>query len=917
MHELPTAPSAQDAQQLVERFVRRFGEAYRMLACHAALPLILTPELLHNLRNTFLRGQVPWVSEADLLLSELCRPVGYEQYAMDAAVRAHLIATLEARVGPRRLQDVARLLLRYIHHLKRSPGLFSETELQAQQLAAMVCLDEQRAAAAHTLVAALRRNMSASANSSQPSAIRAEIARLTRLTATLAPQLSSYPKLIAYAQIVERMLRAPAQTNDEAPQEVARPVTILGQTLPAPAVLLPPELREQKKSFRFTTSALDPASPAFYGRQAELARLRGLCLDNQWVVLYGGPKSGKTSLLLRLEKALRQDAVPVCRLDFQLIKGANGERAFAFIAEQIAEMLPLPPEASEPAAYQTEQSTELWPLISEARDLVGEPEVPQSEQHDATAPFMPDPRDVTDGPRLRRFLRQALTEERVPRLVLMLDEWGALPAATRETLAHALRSIFEARHTMPALGKLQIVLSGGIELYDLVAYEASPLHNICETIYLSDLSEAEAVALVTDGLSAAGLDAALATELAHAIYRRVAGHPYLTQRFGMLLVETHQSGQITDIEGLLVAAEEDHLKNDPLLRRMHDALRTHKLADAARLLLNEPPRFTRHYNAMARLELLGLAKQAGEQWAARNPLMAEVFSELLEREPSSSPATTTQVTSPSSLIPHPSSLTIPPLIHIPAGPFLMGSSDADGLAFDNEKPQHTLTLPDYWIARTPITNAQFRPFVEADGYRNRAYWTEAGWAWREEWQICQPEYWENATWNGDDYPVVGVSWYEAVAYCRWLSAVTGHEFRLPSEAEWEKAARGPDGRIWPWGDIWEEGRCNSKEAGIGKTSPVGHYPSGASPYGVLDMAGNVWEWCVTRWEKDYPYRLKEEWMADYLAGEAARVRRGGAYYSVAQRVRGASRGDFNIPRSRNLHVGLRIVSHAPVRSSDE
>ncbi|RRR69407.1 MAG: hypothetical protein EI684_15695 [Candidatus Viridilinea halotolerans] len=919
MHELPTAPSAQDAQQLVERFVRRFGEPYRMLACHAALPLILTPELLHNLRNTFLRGQVPWVSEADLLLSELCRPVGYEQYAMDAAVRAHLIATLQARVGPRRLQDVARLLLRYIHHLKRSPGLFSETELQAQQLAAMVCLDEQREAATHTLVAALQRNMSASANSPLPSAVRAEIARLTRLTATLAPQLSSYPELIAYAQIVGRMLRDPAQTNSEAPEEVARPVTILGQTLPAPAVLLPPELRAEKKSFRFTTSALDPASPAFYGRQAELARLRGLCLDNQWVVLYGGPKSGKTSLLLRLEAAL-QPLARVCHIDFRIIQGANAERAFAFIADHIAEVVSLPPEASEPAAHQTEQHTEQWPLIAEGDGSVDEPEEPQSEQHTsrgpvdelellqikhhaATSPFTPDPRDVVDGPTLLRFLNHALAHNALPRLVLMLDEWGVLPDATRVTLARVLRSIFEARHTMPILGKLQIVLSGGIELYDLVAYEASPLHNICETIYLSDLSEGEAVALVTDGLSAAGLDAALVTELAHAIYRRVAGHPYLTQRFGMLLVEAHQSGQITDIERLLVAAEEDHIKSDPLLRHILNEIRTHKLSDAARLLLNDPPRFTRLNDAMARLELLGLAKQAGEQWAARNPLLAEVFSELLDTA--------------SSLIPHPSSLTIPPLIHIPAGPFLMGSSDEDRLASHDEKPQHTLTLPAYWIGRTPITNAQFRPFVEGDGYRNRAYWTAVGWAWRTKEKMSQPRFWGDADRNGDDYPVVGVSWYEAVAYCRWLSAVTGHEFRLPSEAEWEKAARGPDGRIWPWGNSWEEGRCNSKEAGIGKPSPVGHYPSGASPYGVFDMAGNVGEWCVTQRGKSYPYWLAAEWEEEYLAGDAARVVRGGAYSSAAKRVRGAFRlYSYPLLRYDRYDNGLRVVSHAPVPGSE-
>ncbi|PDV98649.1 formylglycine-generating enzyme family protein [Candidatus Viridilinea mediisalina] len=259
---------------------------------------------------------------------------------------------------------------------------------------------------------------------------------------------------------------------------------------------------------------------------------------------------------------------------------------------------------------------------------------------------------------------------------------------------------------------------------------------------------------------------------------------------------------------------------------------------------------------------------------------------------------------------------IPPLIHIPAGPFLMGSSAADALAYSDEKPQHPLTLPDYWIGRTPITNAQFRPFVEGDGYTNRAYWTDVGWAWREDKKVNQPDYWANAEWNGDDYPVVGVSWFEAVAYCRWLSVQTGHEFRLPCEAEWEKAARGPDGRIWPWGNTWEAGRCNSKDAGIGKTTPVGHYPNGASPYGILDMAGNVYEWCATKLGKGYPYRLEDEWAAAYVEEDTSRRLRGGSFWREAKYVRGAYRDSSN-PRYRSRNDGMRVVSHAPVVGRDE
>ena len=255
---------------------------------------------------------------------------------------------------------------------------------------------------------------------------------------------------------------------------------------------------------------------------------------------------------------------------------------------------------------------------------------------------------------------------------------------------------------------------------------------------------------------------------------------------------------------------------------------------------------------------------------------------------------------------------IPQLVHIPAGPFLMGSSSADPLAGSNEQPQHTLTLPDYWIGQTEVTNAQFRPFVEGDGYTNRSYWTADGWAWKEELRRTQPYYWDDARWNGDNQPVVGVSWFEAVAYCFWLSAQTGHPFRLPTEAEWEKAARGPTGRIWPWGNRWEAGRCNSDELGLGRTSPVGSFPNAGGDYHIYDMAGNVYEWCATARRKPYPYTVEEEWTAAYLERDESRVLRGGSWALEQKYARGAyrssyyARGDYF-----NDDVGLRVASPSP------
>jgi len=163
--------------------------------------------------------------------------------------------------------------------------------------------------------------------------------------------------------------------------------------------------------------------------------------------------------------------------------------------------------------------------------------------------------------------------------------------------------------------------------------------------------------------------------------------------------------------------------------------------------------------------------------------------------------------------------------------------------------------------------------------------------------------------------VVGVSWFEAVAYVRWLSAQTGHEFRLPTEAEWEKAARGPEGLIWPWGNTWDAVKLNSGEA-VGKTTPVGQYPGGASPYGAFDMAGNVWEWCATQVGKGYPYQLENEWAEAYLKVDTLRRLRGGSWYHPQKYVRGAYRGHYLLPRYRSNVIGLRVASHSPLPGSD-
>jgi formylglycine-generating enzyme required for sulfatase activity len=259
----------------------------------------------------------------------------------------------------------------------------------------------------------------------------------------------------------------------------------------------------------------------------------------------------------------------------------------------------------------------------------------------------------------------------------------------------------------------------------------------------------------------------------------------------------------------------------------------------------------------------------------------------------------------------------PEMVLIPAGPFLMGSPKSDRLRGETEPEQFELNLDyDYAIGKYPVTVGQYRAFVEVGGYRERRFWTRVGWQRRS--NPAQPDHWSDSQWAGDDLlPVVGVTWYEVSAYTRWLAETTGRAYRLPSEAEWEKAARGslelPDGlgsriqhpnpaRRWPWGDEEpDDTRLNFNDT-VKHTTPVGMYLKGASPYGALDMAGNVWEWCLNEWVNPYVHPETNDAESDGL-----RVVRGGSWFNTGNQARCSYRLRLH-PNLRFDHdVGFRVA----------
>ena len=246
-------------------------------------------------------------------------------------------------------------------------------------------------------------------------------------------------------------------------------------------------------------------------------------------------------------------------------------------------------------------------------------------------------------------------------------------------------------------------------------------------------------------------------------------------------------------------------------------------------------------------------------------------------------------------------------VTIEPGPFVMGSDKAvDKDAWDAEAPQFTCDLiaRPYRIARYPVTVVQFNTFVEAGGYRQPRFWTEGGWTWLRDRKTAGPatfgEVYELA-----NHPQVGVSWYEAMAFCAWLSEQAGCPITLPSEAQWERAARGTDGRFYPWGNEFDAERCNSGETRIGTTSAVGIFAAGASLSGCLDMSGNVFEWCSTQWLNSYENYGNR--VNDDPAGSAGRVVRGGAFSDNQGCVRCADRPRA-LSRRPAQRLGFRVVA---------
>jgi formylglycine-generating enzyme required for sulfatase activity len=237
-------------------------------------------------------------------------------------------------------------------------------------------------------------------------------------------------------------------------------------------------------------------------------------------------------------------------------------------------------------------------------------------------------------------------------------------------------------------------------------------------------------------------------------------------------------------------------------------------------------------------------------------------------------------------------------VWVPPGCFRRGSDPAkDRAAHWYETPQHDACFRQgFWIDRYEVTNAAYEAFIADGGYTRRDLWSEDGWAWKG--ARSRPE--SPPGFDAPQQPRVWISWYEAEAYARWRGG------RLPTEAEWEYAARGPESRIYPWGDQWDGSRANIQESGLDKTVEVDRYKNGRSWCGAYQMAGNAWEW-IADWYDAAIYRRAIRDAPQGPATETERIIRGGSYASPRTSARSARRS-HPIPSHRSVSMGLRVVS---------
>jgi len=592
--------------------------------------------------------------------------------------------------------------------------------------------------------------------------------------------------------------------------------------------------------FRVGVPIQDPAD--FAGRREVLQEIANAMLNLQNVSLHGERRTGKTSLLLYLAHPASSPIVGL-------------------------------PETHIPAYFNFQDFTKasaasVWQAMAHA----------VAEQVNRRHPERRD-----EAEKFLAIIAEFLTPSGTPELFgtgfgqalsyldglgfkvhLLLDEFDytSYNPDLGDTFYDALRSLTTRTENISYV----IATRTGLVALQPTDKSSSPLFNIFTRITLGPFQEDEVHSLLFDYFARADLDISLAEKLCSEspfLYDVTGYHPFFLQTLCYHLCARLDEpdwplGQAR--KGALRAFEED---STPHFEYYWTVSSQEEQRLLRMLAAKQPIDQELHEALLEDLEDRCLVVQTGEieqEWQ----LFSSFFSNWVN-----------------------SLIHIPATIPVPAGPFWMGSLPEDPEAHDNEKPRSEASLRGYQIGRYPVTNAEYASFVSHTGHRPPEHWCE-----------------RKVPSGLEHHPVVNVNCDDAEAYCLWLSQATGRHYRLPTEEEWEKAARGglPEQRRYPWGEMWQSSLCNTKELERRETSSVHEfeYPN-QSPFGVADMAGNVWEWTAS-WYQRY---LGSSYESLHY-GRLYRVVRGGSWQHSSWEARISCRGRYGTNVCRP-YLGFRIV----------
>ncbi|HMX26565.1 MAG TPA: ECF-type sigma factor [Blastocatellia bacterium] len=750
------------AVEKVERFVQAFGKPYRELAYHVALPLVLTPELVNHIRTEFLLDRVGWVAEADLLLSDLCREVGYETYVLDEDVRALLLKQGRESLGDQRMKEVAHRVYNYLSHVVYSSPLLTAEDLKAERWQAMVYLDHHREAAAKEMAASF-----AAAGGSAEQA-----------TPVTGGQSVNWGELARIAHLVRGVQEQLLQDQSD---ELARLVEYAGTA---------------KQIADLRAGTLNPSELQLQNLagQVEVFGTKLVSL-NDLVGLIGLGRPIETTPVVRPEQSDNVD-LPTKLMKF-LDNSSELNRAVS-LREFVSTLL----------------ERERIPENVQARLLEGLARIAFQIQGLGIRDKKDDEPQAMPKVEAQTFLSETLLNLAVRLGILSISE---LVSFTHQVL----QKYFAAKFMD---GEIR---AGRLKATDIWRPENWwKRTNWEETAILLAGFYSDDCSTLVEWIAEANPEIA-----AQCVARSGAAPAEATKE----RLRTKWIPRLTD------------LKNDP-----------------------EPQARAAVGRALA---ITGWDNRQGIGVIVRNGVTLPDFD----------------------------------WVRIPAGKFQYGDATVRGDA----KPQK-LSLPEFFISRFPVTYAQFQTFVDDPKGIADARWFEG---LTDDDSERQPG---DQAFKFGNHPRETVSWYQAMAFCRWLSWRMGATYdlkkvadwavRLPTEFEWEKAARGTDGRLYPYEGEFDPKKSNVYDTGIGQTSAVGIFPNGASPYGVEEMSGNVLEWCLSDYRKPQTDARKEN-----LRKAQYRVLRGGSWFNVQLDARAVYRYN-NLPAFRVNLTGFRLVVLRPPSS---